>query len=150
MRLIISSVFLGVALAAYAVAAQPVASVTGFSSFDLNGNRVNVAGVPSWTVMSGDDIAAGASPLTVLFRDGSRITLAPDAHLRIDSTAVGVSANLVSGSMQFTLVSGSVRVFKSGGLVSERSGSASTGLNPGTMKPLLLKLPPPPAPISSR
>lgn len=63
MRLIISSFFLGVALAAYAVAAQPVASVTSSSSFDLHGNRVNVAGVPSWPVMAGDDITAGASSL---------------------------------------------------------------------------------------
>lgn len=148
MRLIISSVFLGVALATYAVAAQPVASVTGSSSFDLNGNRVNVAGVPSWTVMSGDDIVAGASPLIVSFKDGSKITLAPDARLRIDSSAGNLSANLISGFMQYNLVS--VRLLKGGVTVPERSGSGSAGVNPGINKPMLVKLPAPPNPVSGR
>ena len=144
MRPVTSSVFLGVALAAYAVAAQPVASVTSSSSFDLHGSRVNVAGIPSWPVMSGDDITAGASSLIVSFKDGSRITLAPDARLRIDSSAGALTANLISGSMQFSLVSNSsVRLLKGGVLFSERSGSGSAGANPGIMKPMKLGGAPP-------
>jgi hypothetical protein len=133
---------LGAVLAAFAVAAQPVASAVSFSSFDLDGNQVNVAGVPAWTIMSGSNIAAGASSLTVSFKDGSRITLSPFSRLRVDQA--GTSVNLLAGSMVFSRPASSpLQILEGGQSVIGSSGSRSSR----TSHP---ELGPPPAPIGSR
>jgi len=132
-----------------ALALAPVGTVTSSSAFELSGSAVNIAGVPAWPILAGDSVTAGSSFLTISFRDGSRVTLAPGSRLKIDSS--GSSANLTGGSMQFLLASGSgLRIFQSSDPVLGRSGSISTGSSPTGLKPELAKLPPPPQPLSGR
>src|ERR1700722_9589937 len=88
------------ALAALACAAAPVASVTSSAPFDLAGNHVNVGGVPSWTVMSGDDIATSSGQATIQLRDGSRIVLLANSRIRVSSDGDSFSVRLFSGALQ--------------------------------------------------
>jgi hypothetical protein len=125
-----------------AYASQPIAAVSGSSSFELDGSLINTAGITAWPLMPGDRLMAGDSPLLIAMKDGSRITLAPHSQLRFDSGAGGLTANLISGDMQFKLASGSaLRILRSGapGRVTPQSGGA---------RPELLK-PPPPNPVSA-
>jgi hypothetical protein len=142
----------GLSVIASALAAAPIAIITSSSSFELSGSSVNIGGVSSWPLVAGQEIVAGTSSLIIVFRDGSRITLAPGSRLKIDSS--GSAVNLTGGSMQFSLASSSLLKIQNGGLpVGERTGSASrSGSLPsgGAFRPALAKLPAPPAPISSR
>jgi hypothetical protein len=63
--------------AATLLAAGPVGSVTSTSSFLLRGIAVNVHGVPSWPLASGDDIAAGSDSAAIQLKDGSSAYLTP-------------------------------------------------------------------------
>src|SRR5579871_2678093 len=67
-----------------AVGVQPIASITSVSPFELRGHTVNVEGVPTWPLAAGDDIATGKDTATVQFRDGARIVLLQNSHLRLD------------------------------------------------------------------
>lgn len=132
----------GLSVIASALAAAPIAIITSSSSFELSGSSVNIGGVSSWPLVAGQEIVAGTSSLIIVFRDGSRITLAPGSRLKIDSS--GSAVNLTGGSMQFSLASSSSLKIQNEGLsVSERSGELYSR---GTSH-LGLKLPPPPAPI---
>jgi hypothetical protein len=77
---------LAVTLASVALA-QPasIATVTASGPFTLRGAAVNPEGVPSWPIMSGDEIAAQAVPVTVTFPDGSRIVLSPNSRARVQA-----------------------------------------------------------------
>jgi hypothetical protein len=135
-----------------ALALTPIGTITSSSTFELSGSAVTIEGVSSWPLVPGQNVVAGASSLTIVFRDGSRITLAPGS--RLDTDSGGSAVNLTGGAMQFSLVSSSSIKIRNGGVpVGERSGSASrSGLSPsgGTFRPALAKLPAPPKPISSR
>jgi hypothetical protein len=132
----------GLLVLASGLAVTPIGTITSSSSFELGGSSVNTGGVSSWPLVAGQDIVAGASSLTIVFRDGSRITLGPGSRLKTDSS--GAQLNLTGGSMQFSLASSSSLKIQNEGLsVSERSGELYSR---GTSH-LGLKLPPPPAPI---
>ncbi len=135
-------------------AASPLATAGSSSSFEIRGHMLNVAGVPSWPILDGDDVASGGSPVQISFRDGSRITLAPNSRLRIESLEGGASANLTSGTMQFGLVSQSgLRILNNRVPVLGRTGIISIGVGGGSsaVKPLLVRLPSPtPPPVSGR
>jgi hypothetical protein len=49
-------------------AAGPAAKITSAEPFQLRGQTVQVAGVPSWNALAGDEIAAGAGSLMVVFK----------------------------------------------------------------------------------
>ena len=138
-----------------ASAGQSIATASSSASFELRGSLVNVAGVPSWPLVSGDEVAAKSSPVAISLPDGSRVTLSSGSHLRIDSTAGSPAIHLVSGSLQYSIVSGSmVKLFNSTTLVPGRSGTISVGAAPvgsnrsGVQASVLR--PPPPGPISDR
>ena len=83
------------------LAAQPVATVTSSSAFELQGHTVNVAGVPSWPVAAGDVVATHSATATIQLRDGSRLTLLEGSKLRIDSTSEdGLKIDLLAGSLK--------------------------------------------------
>jgi len=136
-----------------ALALAPIGTITSTSSFELSGSSVNIGGVSSWPLIAGQEVVAGTSSLTIVFRDGSRITLAPGSRLKTDSS--GSAANLTGGSMQFFLTPSSLLKIQNGGLaVGERTGSVSRS-SPVAIHPDLRPLPPPPPPsptppISSR
>lgn len=132
-----------------ALAVKPFATITSCSSFELSGSSVNIGGVSSWPLVAGQDIVAGVSSLTIVFRDGSRITLAPGSRFKTDSS--GSAVNLTGGSMQFFLASSSLLKIQNGGLlVGERTGSASSSgslASGGTFHAEPVKPPPPPPPV---
>jgi hypothetical protein len=101
-------------------------------------------------LMLGDRVVARTSPIMIAMRDGSRITLASNSQLRLESTPAGLTADLVSGSMQFTLAPASnLRVVRAGAPVEGRAGLVSP--KPGTATELGKLPPPPPAsPASAR
>jgi len=130
-----------------AFASQPIATVSGSSSFELDGNLINTAGVTAWPLMPGDRVAAKDSPIVVAMRDGSRITLAANSQLRFEATAAEPTADLVAGSMQFTLTARStLRILHGGTPVEGRSGLVSPVSRAAPMR----MLPPPPSPVSAR
>lgn len=135
-----------------ALGGQPIASVSGSSSFELDGNLVNTAGVTGWPLMAGDRIAARDSAVVIAMKDGSRITLAANSQMRFESASVEPTANLVSGAMQFSIAPGSsLRVLKGQVPVLGRSGTISAGSADSSRSAAqFVKAPKPPAPISVR
>jgi hypothetical protein len=136
-----------------AFASQPIATVSGSSSFELDGSLVNTAGVTAWPLMPGDRVVARDSALVIAMKDGSRLTLAANSQLRFESAAAEPTANLISGSMQFTVAPGSVlRVLRDRVPVGVRSGSISVGSagSTGDPRPMFVTPPKAPTPISVR
>src|ERR1700681_3283587 len=88
-----------------AMAAEPVASVTGSAAFDLHGNRVDVAGVPSWPVMAGGDIATQSRLAVIRLPDGSRVQLLGNSHAQVESQDGSLLLRLLSGTMRILSLS---------------------------------------------
>jgi hypothetical protein len=104
-------------------AAQPVASVTSSSSFDLRGTSINTTGVPSWPLASGDDVATHAGSAVIELRDGSRFTLLPHSRALVEAAGGRYSVRLMSGSLRVGSISSSdVRVYASGEITKPASG----------------------------
>ena len=110
------------ALAGMAYAAQPVASVTSGAPFYLRGNSVNVAGVPDWTVMSGDEISTQTGQAVILLRNGSRVALSANSRAQIDSSDQTFAVRLLSGSLRVLSASSGLRVYVRGSLTSPSVG----------------------------
>lgn len=137
--------WMAVAASVIAFAGQPIATVSGSSSFELDGSLVNTAGVNAWPLMPGDRVGARDASIVIAMKDGSRITLAANSQLRFESAASQPTADLISGSMQFTLAAGSnLRVLRGGTPVDGRSGQISPVARTALLKP------PPPTPVSAR
>jgi ferric-dicitrate binding protein FerR (iron transport regulator) len=88
-------------------AAQPVGAITSSEPFLLRGARVAVAGVPSWPVAPGDDIATATSPAVISFRDGSRVTLGRNSKAKIESDGGPLLLRLLEGTGAYVFASGS-------------------------------------------
>jgi len=88
-------------------AAEPVGAITSPEPFLLRGARVVVAGVPSWPVAPGDEIAIGASPAVISFRDGSRVTLGRNSKAKLESDGRPLLLRLLEGTGAYVLASGS-------------------------------------------
>lgn len=135
---------------ALASAGQPVASVTSSAPFDLAGNHVNVGGVPSWTVMSGDDIATSSGQATIQLRDGSRLILLANSRVRVSSDGDSFSVRLVSGALEVLSALPDFRLYVPDGQTSAVPGAVvsvgtpasksaaigSSGLNPLVPRPV--------------
>jgi hypothetical protein len=86
-------------------AAPPVAKITSAEPFQLRGQTVQVAGVPSWSALPGDEIVAGKGSLLVVFKDGSRAVIAANSSAKIEkSSNDGLAFRLLSGWMTVTRV----------------------------------------------
>ena len=81
---------------AIAVAASPVGTVTSTGAVTVSGESLPAQGVPSWPVVSGDEIITEEGGTAVLLsaaarveiREGSQVKLGED-HVRLESGAVG-------------------------------------------------------------
>lgn len=73
------ALWLGAALSC--VGAGPIGTVTSGGDFNLNGKRVQTAGVPTWPVSPGDEILSGASGAVLSLSDGTRLALTPNTKV---------------------------------------------------------------------
>ncbi|HEY6987753.1 MAG TPA: hypothetical protein VH369_05185 [Bryobacteraceae bacterium] len=94
-------------LGSLSFAAAPVASVSISESFRLDGRSVSAKGVASWPLVVGDELATGAAPAQISFRDGSSIALAAGSSAKISGTSAAPVFVLVSGSLDYNLVKNS-------------------------------------------
>ena len=94
-------------LGSLSFAATPVASVSTSESFRLDGRSVSAKGVASWPLVVGDELATGAAPAQISFRDGSSIALAAESSAKISGTSAAPVFVLVSGSLDYNLVKNS-------------------------------------------
>src|ERR1035441_2094116 len=116
-----------VSTAAALLAAGPVGSVTSSSSFLPRGLSVNVYGVPSWPLASGDDIAAGSDSAAIQLKDGSLVILDANAHAIVDTTGGLLSLRLLSGTMTVTPAqTPTVRFYSGSEMLQTRPGTSST------------------------
>src|ERR1035441_212114 len=148
-----------VSTAATLLADGPVGSVTSSSSFLLRGVAVNVHGVPSWPLASGDDIAAGSDSAAIQLKDGSIVILDANAHAIVDTTGGVLSFRLLSGIMTVTPAqTPTVRFYSGSELLQTRPGTPSTVRAKETSKSRVGNVglavrtptPPPPAPPVSK
>lgn len=86
-----------------AFASTPIASVWSSQPFTLDNHAISAAGVPSWPLLIGDELATPLSPALVLFKDGSRITLARNSRAKISGTSNAPVFLLVAGSIDYRL-----------------------------------------------
>ncbi len=91
--------------------ASPVATVSSSGSFAMRGVIVKSAGVPSWPVLSGDEIATSTSSATLSLRDGSRVTLEKGSTAKVENAGAGLTLRLSSGSMQVFARSSALQVY---------------------------------------
>ena len=84
-----------------------VANVSSIQNIVLDGHAVAAAGVTSWPLVVGDTLQSTTSDATVVFPDGSHITLSPQSKLRIEGTLTKPRIVLVSGNLDYKLSPGS-------------------------------------------
>lgn len=130
------------ALFACAYAKPPVAHVTGAAPFDLNGEPVKIEGVPSWPLYVGDLVASHNAPVTIVFKNGSKIVLEPNSKLRIEEKDKKIVATVLSGSGKFIAIGVAVALGAMAAvIVTDHPGSSSgssdpypTSTNPSAIK----------------
>lgn len=133
-------------------AAEPAAKITSNSSFLLRGKPVQVAGVPSWTALAGDDVTAGESSLMLVFRDGSRAVLASRSQGRIEKgSGDQVLFRLVSGTMTLRRAEKPSTAFYNGATaIQAKPAEEQTVSAASEMSTTLHRIPPPPPPSTPR
>jgi hypothetical protein len=116
-----------IAISAFAAApADSIATISSEEPVRLRGVHVPVAGIGSWPLVAGDDIATGSAPAVVLFRDGSRVTLAPNSRARLDLLDSKPEMRLLGGFLHYSRSeSSSLRIIAQGSLATGNSGTAS-------------------------
>jgi hypothetical protein len=113
-------------------AQDQIATVTSNAKFQLRGASVTPGqGVPSWPVVSGDTIQAGAATTIVTFSDGSVIVLEPNSVATVSITGNVPSVDLLSGSANYSLKSlNSIRIMAGNRPVTPTSLTGSLGSHP--------------------
>lgn len=96
-----TSIITATTLAASSIlsAGAPVASATSSAPFQIQGSQVGTEGVPTWPVMAGDEISAGATPVTLNFKDGSRLTLQKDSKAKVEWKNEAIVLNVIAGAV---------------------------------------------------
>jgi len=80
---------------------SPLGHISSTAPFQLNGAVVQVDGVPSWPVFEGDIVESQASPVTIVFLNGTRIVLAEHSKLKIEGKGKKTLATLLKGSAKY-------------------------------------------------
>jgi hypothetical protein len=88
-------------------AVAPIGAISGDAPFQLRGSMVPVAGVPSWPVVAGDEIATDAGSATLRLHDGSVVTLAKRSQAKIEQENGQMVLRLKSGTMEYNVAKGS-------------------------------------------
>lgn len=93
----------GLLAVSLALAAGPVGTVSSKDAFRLRGKTVPAAGVPSWPVMAGDELATEQGPATLQFKDGSRVVLGKSSKARLEEAEGSLILKLIDGSMKYSM-----------------------------------------------
>jgi len=139
------------AVSALAPAAEPVAQITSADSFYLRGKHVQVAGVPSWSALAGDEITAGNSSLMLVFRDGSRATLAAASKARVEQSSDDqFLVRLLSGVMTLRPAARPTTAFFNGSTALKAQPAQEITVSSASAGELARRVPPPPPPSTPR
>jgi len=132
---------------------RTAATATSSSAFKLGGAEVQVAGVPNWPVVAGDEVQAGEAPVLISFKDGNRVTLAKGSKARIEKSGGKTLLRLLDGSCSYILTShlslglmagdkpAEVRGLR--GSLSTASAAKAVGDRPVSAEAMLPRPPPP-------
>ncbi len=96
-------VFTLMVLAALAMAATPLATITSQEAFSLNGASVPVAGVPRWPVAVGDEVVMARSSGLVVFKDGTKLFLIPNTKIKVEADGNRTVVRLLDGGLAYKL-----------------------------------------------
>lgn len=139
------------AVSALGSAAEPVAQITSADPFSLRGKHVQVAGVPSWSALAGDEIIAGSSSLALVFRDGSRATIASASKVRVERSEDNqVLVRLLSGVMTLRPAARPTVAFFNGSNALKAQPAQELTVSSGSAGELARRVPPPPPPSTPR
>ncbi|MDP8981628.1 MAG: hypothetical protein M3O35_13690 [Acidobacteriota bacterium] len=106
-------------------AAKPAGTLSTSGAVIISGTRMSAATVSFWPVASGDEIATLDSPAVLILPDKSRIALGQNSKGKLVADGNRLTFELVSGSVDYNLVSPMSAIVLAGGrLISESSGSA--------------------------
>ena len=98
--------------AAFGQAQTTVGTVSSTEPFSMRGVRMPVAGVPSWPMTAGDEIATDGAPATLTFRDGSRVQLAAHSKAKVERDGDSFLLRILAGAGEYNLSNSSnLRIF---------------------------------------
>jgi hypothetical protein len=80
---------------------SPIAKISSAKPFRLSGQSIPVAGIPSWPLVAGDEVAMGESPGSIEFKDGSRLFLYPNSRLKLAAANGRTEARLQQGAVAY-------------------------------------------------
>jgi len=110
--------------AVLAWAADPVAKVTSAGPIELSGSAVPAPAVAALPVVAGDQITTSNAAALVVFRDRSRLTVAPNSSVKVEGGAAGIRLRIANGGAALYPSNGSPIL-----LINPAAGSQS--LKPG-------------------
>ena len=95
-----------------ALAQTPIATVSSGESFEVDGVKVPVAGLPSWPLMAGDVISTGEGPAVISLGDQGRLVLSKNSKLQLQSgpgqpsvrNGILLPATIAAGSITLTAI----------------------------------------------
>lgn len=114
-------------------AAEPVARVTSAGPIELSGNQVPATAVASLPVVTGDEITTSNSAALVVFRDRSRLTVAPNSRVKVEGGALGILLRIAEGGAELYASRGS-------SIRAVNQGASSQSVKPGLRAPKLTVL----------
>jgi hypothetical protein len=88
--------------------AAAIATFISASPFTLDGHSVDTPGVTSFPLVVGDVLVTPIGPAVLFFQDGSRVKLAVHSSIRLAGATTKPKLVLLSGSLDFKLVPGSI------------------------------------------
>ena len=92
-------VLMGMAvLAAIALAATPVGSLSSSGSVVLSGSSIPETAASSLPVVAGDLIRTSSSSATIVFADKSQLVIAPDSQVALVTQGSNLQVQVISGS----------------------------------------------------
>src|SRR5947209_4615946 len=95
-----------------ALAQTPIATVSSGESFEVDGVKVPVAGLPSWPLMAGDVISTGEGPAVISLGDQGSLVLSKNSKLQLQSgpgqpssrKGILLPATIAAGSVTLTAI----------------------------------------------
>jgi hypothetical protein len=85
---------------------KPIATVTAAQSISVNGVDISTRGVPTWPLVSGDQVKTGSQQAMITLIDGSHFLMGPNSALKIANCAI-VEIELREGTVEYQISSAS-------------------------------------------